>query len=40
MERATRKHLFFDESGEAKITADRKGRKRYPGTFNLQTVVK
>ena len=37
---STRKKLFFDEKLRPRITADRKGRKRYPGTFNLDGVVK
>ena len=37
---STRKKLFFDEKLRPRITADRKGRKRYPGTFNLDSVVK
>ena len=40
MAESTRKKLFFDEKLRPRITADRKGRKRYPGTFNLDSVVK
>jgi dual specificity tyrosine-phosphorylation-regulated kinase 2/3/4 len=31
--------MFFDSEDNARITADRRGKKRYPGTVALESVV-
>ena len=39
LEKATRTKLFFDELGNPKLTANSKGRKRYPSTKTLSEIL-
>jgi dual specificity tyrosine-phosphorylation-regulated kinase 2/3/4 len=37
--RATRKHLFFDDSDSPRVVPDSTGKRRYPGTRNLPMML-
>jgi dual specificity tyrosine-phosphorylation-regulated kinase 2/3/4 len=39
MKVATRKHLFFDETGDPKIVPNSRGKMRYPNTKTLEDIL-